>query len=60
MVEIHDNERPPKEAAGGGGVEGHDGATPSKARSRRQAELDYSLGATASVLRNDPQVREYR
>ncbi|KAG5548799.1 hypothetical protein RHGRI_014225 [Rhododendron griersonianum] len=64
MVEIHFDERSPKEATGSGGVEGDDGATPSKAKYRRQAEHDYSSGVTASdevpaILRNDPQVREY-
>ncbi|KAG5524072.1 hypothetical protein RHGRI_030914 [Rhododendron griersonianum] len=63
MVEIHDGERPPV-AAGGGGVKGLDDATPSRARTKRPVERDHSSATTVSdeipaVLRNNPQVREY-
>ncbi|KAG5552455.1 hypothetical protein RHGRI_010510 [Rhododendron griersonianum] len=63
MVEILD-ERPPQPATGEG-VTGFAGPAPSKpCGSKRQFERDYSSGATLSdeiptVLRSDPQVREY-
>ncbi|KAG5544545.1 hypothetical protein RHGRI_017093 [Rhododendron griersonianum] len=63
MVEIHDGEKP-SQAVGGDDVDGLDDPTPSKPRSRRPLECDYSSGATLSdeipaVLRSDPQVCEY-
>ncbi|KAG5559716.1 hypothetical protein RHGRI_009285 [Rhododendron griersonianum] len=63
MVEIHNGERPPQ-AVGGEGVTGLDNPTPSKPRSKRPFEREYSTGATLldeipAVLRSDPQVREY-
>lgn len=63
MVEIHNGERP-SQAVGGEGVNGLDDTTPSKPRSRRLLERDYSSGATLSdeisaVLRSDAQVCEY-
>ncbi|KAG5563141.1 hypothetical protein RHGRI_005782 [Rhododendron griersonianum] len=61
MVEIHDGERP-SQAVGGKGVAGLDDPSPSKPRSRRPIERDYSSRATLSdeisaVLRSDPQAR---
>lgn len=64
MVEIHeDNHQKGVEVDKEGG-DAQNGATPSKPKSRRLTECDYSSTATASeeipaALRQDPQVREY-